>query len=95
MSTGIDPPGSPAAGGPSQPSRCRAAALLAAAAPLAAVAPLAAAAVLAAAPLAAGGRDGTPSAMPPAAAVPSWGPCATTLTAGTHDTIKYPLCAGD
>jgi hypothetical protein len=87
MSTDPDP-ARPAAAGTRQPSRSRAAALLAAA--------LLAAAVLAAAPLAAAGRDATPAATPRAAAAAGDdNPCATTLTTGAHDALKYPLCAGD
>jgi uncharacterized membrane protein YoaK (UPF0700 family) len=90
MTTNLDP-ARPAATGPRQPSHSRAAALLAAAAPLAA------AALLAATPLAVAAPTVTPAATPRAAAVvPSGGdPCATTLTTGGHDALKYPVCAGD
>jgi hypothetical protein len=90
MSTDLDP-ARPAAASAGQAPHSRAVALLAAAAPLAA------AALLAATPLAVAGRDGTPSATPRAAAVVPGGgdPCATTLTTGAHDALKYPECAGD
>jgi hypothetical protein len=96
MSTRPDPICPPAAGpcplpavGSQQRSHPRLAALLAAAVPLAT------AAVLSAIPLAAA----VPAVPVPAdshvAAIAGGDPCATTLTAGAYDTIKYPLCAGD